>query len=515
MKKRTLIRGVCALAAYVLLLALLVWAESAHPETPIHSLGDALWYSLVTLTTVGYGDLYPVSALGRVIGLVFLLLSIGLLASVLGAAVVFLRSRLDVLSRRHALRGHPCYVFTQENEVARAIADNLLKRDPNSMMVFCGQTENIPSSGRRVWRFPQAAAALLQQLSSHDTPAVFLTSDSVMENYETAKRLLNAHVTLYCRGAETPDLPGVCFFDTDACAARAYWAAHPIAAAEKTVLLVGDGTLAQALLTQALLVNCRSPFMGTAYHVFGDWADYQRFHPALCKALANPAGDMPQDQLIFASGAWNADPALLSTADRIIFCWDDDRRNAETATRLISAFPVSGLVYAASAAVPAPAIAFGAPQETCACEIILQNELDRRAVALHRLYCGRTGDQTPWSALSPFLKASNRASADHLPVKIRLLTQRNASDITPELGREASEIWRSVTDREPYRRNEHERWLRFHLLYNWQYGPEKDSAKRTHPCIVPYDSLSQEEREKDDSAWELLNAIPLNGEDMA
>ena len=55
------------------MLCLLVWAESARPDALIDSLPKALWYSIVTMTTVGYGDLYPLTAAGRGIGALFLL----------------------------------------------------------------------------------------------------------------------------------------------------------------------------------------------------------------------------------------------------------------------------------------------------------------------------------------------------------------------------------------------------------------------------------------------------------
>ncbi len=80
MKKRTIILLVCALILYSILLGLLVWAESAYPETGIRDFGDALWYSLVTLTTVGYGDLYPITPLGRFLGAVIAILGIGMVA---------------------------------------------------------------------------------------------------------------------------------------------------------------------------------------------------------------------------------------------------------------------------------------------------------------------------------------------------------------------------------------------------------------------------------------------------
>jgi voltage-gated potassium channel len=57
------------------------------------SFGDALWFTLQTVTTVGYGDNTPTSAEGRVIASVVMLVSIGLV-SVITAAVtsMFIRS---------------------------------------------------------------------------------------------------------------------------------------------------------------------------------------------------------------------------------------------------------------------------------------------------------------------------------------------------------------------------------------------------------------------------------------
>jgi voltage-gated potassium channel len=72
-----------AFAVFILLLfasSIMYFVEhEAHPKA-FGSIPDAMWWGVVTLTTVGYGDIYPITPLGRFLGAILAFLGIGIFA---------------------------------------------------------------------------------------------------------------------------------------------------------------------------------------------------------------------------------------------------------------------------------------------------------------------------------------------------------------------------------------------------------------------------------------------------
>jgi len=68
--------------------------ERQDPGANIKTAGDALWWSVTTITTVGYGDKYPVTTQGRLVAAVLMFSGIGMFGVLSGlAATYFLGSQ--------------------------------------------------------------------------------------------------------------------------------------------------------------------------------------------------------------------------------------------------------------------------------------------------------------------------------------------------------------------------------------------------------------------------------------
>lgn len=118
---------VIILLTYFVLLLVLVSLERQATQSSITSFYDAFWYSIVTLTTVGYGDVYPVSTTGKIIGLTFVLGSVALLGMLVGNITEKLNEKRE--AKKMGLKGTKFtnhIVILGWDTFAKSIAEQLL-----------------------------------------------------------------------------------------------------------------------------------------------------------------------------------------------------------------------------------------------------------------------------------------------------------------------------------------------------------------------------------------------------
>lgn len=100
---------------------------------------DALWWSIVTCTTVGYGDISPASGVGRVVAVILMLFGIGFIGMLTGAITTYFTRDID-----------EAVVTSPQNAELAAVLDTLTPRQQDELLMIAKamKTETISLSVR-------------------------------------------------------------------------------------------------------------------------------------------------------------------------------------------------------------------------------------------------------------------------------------------------------------------------------------------------------------------------------
>jgi hypothetical protein len=143
-------------------------------------------------------------------------------------------------------------------------------------------------------------------------------------------------------------------------------------------------------------------------------------------------------------------------------------------------------------------------ERTCTPKVIWEgctNEILARAI--HEDYVknaikrGETLETNPsivaWTDLPENLKESNRNQAEHISLKLK----RFGYDFSMTRDWDIQLIEFSAAEVEEMGKMEHKRFIDERLREGWTYGAFKDEKKKISPTLIPWEKLSEEEKDKD------------------
>ncbi len=504
---------------YICLVALLYCSESSDSNATIQTFGDALWYSLVTLTTVGYGDLIPVTPLGHMVGLIFLLSSAGIMVTLLGGVVSFVTNEGLPLFMLGLQRHKNWYYFADCGVESNTLAANIHKEDPDALIIYGekkgsqGETPNYPCLYLSI--SPNRIVA--KKKNTGTKCKVFLMKENDIGVNSRAVNLHELPVEVYARTTNGQDkLSGnINFFHSYECCARQYWRSKPLCRHENTIVIIGFGNYGNSILERAILTNVLSIEQHVAYHIFGGVGNFLTVHPHLNQLFSLNKESLTGDSLIFHEDTWEENHSLLERADRIIICVDDEQNGWSIFWILNKYYKLSGRIDLRSSR-KAPGVSFfGTNEDIYTPQQIIRTELNQAAVTINEIFRRSVSYPTlSWNELDDLHRQSKIAAADHLLMKTRiLLDDETITKLTPSTVKRAYDRYcitkTSNSIRETYRKLDHMRWLRFYIFYNWNYGCVRNDAKREHPMLCEYENLTPEQRLERDAAWELMGNISL------
>ncbi|MGE5155133.1 MAG: RyR domain-containing protein [Bdellovibrio bacteriovorus] len=140
-------------------------------------------------------------------------------------------------------------------------------------------------------------------------------------------------------------------------------------------------------------------------------------------------------------------------------------------------------------------------REACRPEVLLDGAGDRLAQTIHEHYTDSIAAQgrdpaaepagQPWPRLAATYRDANRRQADHLGAKLAV------TDCRAEPEERVESFAFAPLEAERLAVIEHLRWAADRYLDGWTYAPKRDNARKHHPQLVPYPSLSEPMKDLD------------------
>lgn len=98
--------------------------EHNDANANIKTASDALWWAYVTVTTVGYGDKYPVTNSGRIVGVLLMTIGVGLFGVLTGyLANAFLKPKSTKQNQQEAVNTTPDNLQAGLQEIKRILLE--------------------------------------------------------------------------------------------------------------------------------------------------------------------------------------------------------------------------------------------------------------------------------------------------------------------------------------------------------------------------------------------------------
>ncbi|HTJ02965.1 MAG TPA: RyR domain-containing protein, partial [Methylovirgula sp.] len=160
-------------------------------------------------------------------------------------------------------------------------------------------------------------------------------------------------------------------------------------------------------------------------------------------------------------------------------------------------------------------IPIGLSREALAVDILGEGERDRLAKRFHAAFRELADESqaanVSWVALPETYRRADRHAADHIPAKLwslGLATERQSSDSSLAIDRDWQKQWAQELGQTAWlERIEHDRWIADRVMEGWRYALSRDDDLRHHNDLVPFDTVSLKDQDKDRKQIGLMATI--------
>ncbi|MTI67786.1 MAG: hypothetical protein FH753_14465 [Firmicutes bacterium] len=182
---------------FVIICSAFFYYYENNTNDKIDSLYDALWWGFVTSTTVGYGDIFPVTMQGRVIAILLMLIGVGVFGFITA-------SFASILVEKNLKKGMGIVDVTFNNHIViigwnfrtESIIDELINEDSKIKIAIIDKIDENPYNNKNISYIKGDAwkDKVLKRANIKNAKIVIVLADRSLENYE----MIDAKTVLTC-----------------------------------------------------------------------------------------------------------------------------------------------------------------------------------------------------------------------------------------------------------------------------------------------------------------------------
>jgi len=175
------------------------FVESKINGSPIKSIGDAFWWLLVTISTVGYGDIVPKSEIGKFLGSLTIVVGVAFFTMITGSiASAFVEMRLNERRGLGKVREKNHVVILGKNEEISDLIETLMALNNKTIVIvsqmeedeFEELKEHFPQADLKFVKGDYTKDQVLRRASIQSASSVVILSDTSKTPEEADERAL-------------------------------------------------------------------------------------------------------------------------------------------------------------------------------------------------------------------------------------------------------------------------------------------------------------------------------------
>lgn len=515
------IKRLLYIVIFLVIITILIFLFENGVNGNIKNLFDGIWFLFVTISTVGYGDVYPVTPIGKVFALLLILSTPVLLIQILSLVKdLFAGSLLPQLSLM-LNSDKNWYIFDELNEKsAKLIKDINDKFGKDSIIINKSIDKDYYSNG--LYNLPKSNHLLNYDINLSEVlnlkkdVKVFLTSsNSGTIKYITAKKIeetsqrFNKQIDVYITTDYNYDFQSnsIHIVNHDKIVTQDLLSKYSKDMCDEKILIIGSNSLTEYIFETLIINNVYDINQKNEYYIVTKDKNFKNYYRTIISHFEKQEGF--NDKITILEDLYDY-PNIIEMANVIILC-DSDENNLDMLNYINKFYINNATIYLKNECVlnsyQENIITFGSFDIVYIHDNVVNEKIYNNAKKLNDIYRAKYGGPD-WNELSSFKKESNVVACNHIKMKKAIIDKLS---INPNEDSYLSKFNKlSTEDKFKLYNIEHERWCRFHYVYNWDYNEIRNDKDRKHNLLLAFSKLSDKDKEKNSEPYELIDEFSEN-----